>query len=121
MKRIFPDAKCGRIAGNGTSNQGGHVEELVGRGAVITGGASGIGLATARRLGSRGARVVLADVERLALDAAVEELRALLEPVAGQLESVTRLTNRLPGGRKYRRAQAEADDVLSTYDHLLHA
>lgn len=45
------------------------------RGAVVTGGASGIGLAIARRLGGRGARVVLSDVEADALGAAVEDLR----------------------------------------------
>ncbi|MEX2627240.1 MAG: SDR family NAD(P)-dependent oxidoreductase [Ilumatobacteraceae bacterium] len=42
--------------------------------AVITGGASGIGLATARELGRRGASVLLADVEAGALDAAVDSL-----------------------------------------------
>ena len=47
-----------------------------GRGAVITGGASGIGFATAQELARRGAAIVLADVEGDALDAAVERLRA---------------------------------------------
>lgn len=45
-------------------------------GSVITGGASGIGLATARELGRRGGSVVLADVEPEALDRAVDGLRA---------------------------------------------
>lgn len=45
-----------------------------GTGAVITGGASGIGFATARELGRRGATLVLADVEEGALDAAVTAL-----------------------------------------------
>jgi len=49
------------------------------------------------------------DREVTEMHAAVEELREMLAPVATQLEGVTRLTNRLPGGRKYRRAQAEAD------------
>jgi NAD(P)-dependent dehydrogenase (short-subunit alcohol dehydrogenase family) len=48
---------------------------LQGKGAVVTGGASGIGLATARLLGGRGARVVLADVEQTALSDAVDGLR----------------------------------------------
>ncbi|MEQ8232446.1 MAG: SDR family NAD(P)-dependent oxidoreductase [Gammaproteobacteria bacterium] len=42
--------------------------------AVITGGASGIGLAVARALGAAGAKLVLADVEQPALDAAVADL-----------------------------------------------
>ena len=61
------------------------------------------------------------DKEVTEMHAAVEELRDLLEPVAGQLESVTRLTNRLPGGRKYRRAQAEADAASSAEDAALDA
>ena len=36
---------------------------LEGRTAIITGGSSGIGLATARRFTEEGARVVLADVD----------------------------------------------------------
>jgi NAD(P)-dependent dehydrogenase (short-subunit alcohol dehydrogenase family) len=50
--------------------------ELAGRTAVITGGASGIGLATARHLAEQGMRLVLGDVEADALDTAVEGLRA---------------------------------------------
>ena len=52
------------------------MESLQGAGVVVTGGASGIGLATARLLGARGGRLVLADVEAGALDSAVEALRA---------------------------------------------
>jgi NAD(P)-dependent dehydrogenase (short-subunit alcohol dehydrogenase family) len=44
------------------------MDTFEGRGAVITGGASGIGLATARELARREASVVLADVEQPALD-----------------------------------------------------
>lgn len=42
----------------------------------MTGGASGIGLATARLLGAGGAKVVLADVQHEALASGVEALRA---------------------------------------------
>ena len=52
------------------------MDSVEGRGAVVTGGASGIGLATARELARRGARVVLADVEAPALERAVDDLRA---------------------------------------------
>ncbi len=48
------------------------MDDLTGRVAVITGGASGIGDAMAQRFGAEGMRLVLADVERSALDAAVE-------------------------------------------------
>jgi NAD(P)-dependent dehydrogenase (short-subunit alcohol dehydrogenase family) len=49
--------------------------QVRGKGAVITGGASGIGFATAQQLGRGGARVVLADIEEAALDDAVARLR----------------------------------------------
>lgn len=45
-----------------------------GRTALVTGGAGGIGLAIARQLAEGGARVVLVDLERQALDAAAASL-----------------------------------------------
>lgn len=50
------------------------MKDFSGRTAVITGGASGIGLASAEALGAEGARIVVADVEATALDAAVARL-----------------------------------------------
>ena len=50
--------------------------------AIVTGAASGIGLATARRLGSEGARVVIADRDQAKADAAVEVVKAAGAPAA---------------------------------------
>jgi len=53
------------------------VDRLEGRTAVITGGGSGIGLASARRLAAEGARVVIADVDPTAGQAAADEVDGL--------------------------------------------
>jgi NAD(P)-dependent dehydrogenase (short-subunit alcohol dehydrogenase family) len=50
--------------------------DLTGKVAVITGGASGIGLATAKELAARGSHLVLVDREIGALPAAAEAVRA---------------------------------------------
>jgi NAD(P)-dependent dehydrogenase (short-subunit alcohol dehydrogenase family) len=52
------------------------VDTFQGRATVITGGANGIGFATARQFAERGARVMLADIDQSALDDAVATLRA---------------------------------------------
>lgn len=52
------------------------MDEFTGKVGVISGGASGIGLALARRFGREGVRLVLADIESTALDGAVATLAA---------------------------------------------
>jgi NAD(P)-dependent dehydrogenase (short-subunit alcohol dehydrogenase family) len=60
------------------------MDQLDGRVAVVTGGAGGIGRAMGARLAREGMKVVLADVEPEALDAAVDQLRADGLEVSGQ-------------------------------------
>ena len=52
------------------------MDTFEGRATVITGGANGIGFATARQFARQGARVMLADIDQSALDDAVATLRA---------------------------------------------
>ncbi len=55
------------------------VERLSGRAAIITGGASGIGLATARRFVREGGAVMVADIDAERLDRVKEELGDAVE------------------------------------------
>ena len=57
------------------------VERLTDRVAVVTGGGSGIGLASARRLAAEGAKVVVADIDVKAGTAAAEEVNGLFVQV----------------------------------------
>ena len=50
------------------------MKDLRGKTAVVTGGASGIGLAMARRFGREGMKIVIADVEAEALESAAKAL-----------------------------------------------
>jgi len=64
------------------------VQDLHGKVAVVTGGASGIGFALAQRFAAEGAHVVIGDVEAPALERAVSELRSGAT-VEGVLTDVT--------------------------------
>ena len=57
------------------------MKDLSGKTAVITGAASGIGLELAKQFGASGMNLVLADIERPALDQAAAELSAAGYPV----------------------------------------
>ncbi len=62
--------------------------DLIGRVAVITGGAQGIGYATCERLLQSGAEVVIWDIDAAQLDAACQALSAL-GPVSGRVVELT--------------------------------
>lgn len=85
------------------------MDTFTGRGAVITGGAAGIGLATAREFAARGSHVVLGDVDRRALDAAVSALRAEGFTAHGVVCDVTRLDS-------VENLADEAERLLGTVD-----
>ncbi len=54
------------------------MKDLLGKTAVVTGGASGIGLGMVTRFAKTGMNVVLSDIEEPALDAAIETVNATL-------------------------------------------
>lgn len=72
--------------------------DLAGRRAVITGGSSGIGFATAQRMADSGASVLLWDINQKGLDAACAKL---------------------PGARGYRVDITNEDDVMRTTGKVL--
>ena len=67
------------------------MQEFKGKVAVVTGAASGMGRGFAERFASEGMKVVLADVEKPALNTAVEELQRQGFDVIGQLTDVSQL------------------------------
>ncbi|HEY3695501.1 SDR family NAD(P)-dependent oxidoreductase [Phenylobacterium sp.] len=66
------------------------MKDFSGKVAVITGGASGVGLNLGLRLAAAGAKIVLADIEKDALEAAVSQVRAAGGEVIGQPADVAR-------------------------------
>ncbi|MFE1288976.1 SDR family NAD(P)-dependent oxidoreductase [Streptomyces sp. NPDC058751] len=81
------------------------MELRAGQVAVVTGAASGIGLAMARRFAADGLRVVLADVEEAALEKAAGELREDGADVHARVVDVSERSEVL----------ALAEDVYGTY------
>jgi NAD(P)-dependent dehydrogenase (short-subunit alcohol dehydrogenase family) len=66
------------------------MKDFEGKVAVVTGGASGIGFAMASRFAQEGMKVVLADIEEPALDAAVTKLRQQEHEVLGVVTDVSK-------------------------------
>jgi len=66
------------------------MQDLAGKVAFITGGASGMGLAMAHSFSAAGMKVVIADIEQQALDAALAELGQRNTEVIGLKVDVTR-------------------------------
>ncbi len=73
--------------------------------AVVTGGASGIGLGMCRAFAARGMKLVIADLDQAALTAAVTEFENSGTPVIGEICDVSRLDA----------VQALADRTMQTY------
>jgi NAD(P)-dependent dehydrogenase (short-subunit alcohol dehydrogenase family) len=65
------------------------VQDLAGKVAVVTGGASGIGRAMAERFAREGMKIVLADVEQAALGAAVDAMKSAGAEVSGCVTDVS--------------------------------
>ena len=84
------------------------MKDFKGKVAVVTGGASGIGRATGQLLAEQGMKVVLADIERPALEATVAELRGQSLEVTGIPTDLTR----------WESVKAMADEAVRTYGKI---
>jgi len=84
------------------------MQEFEGRVAVVTGAASGIGFAVASRFAQAGMRVVLADIERLPLEAAVTKLEGAGHEVLGVPTDVSQWAD----------LQALADRTLNAFGQV---
>jgi NAD(P)-dependent dehydrogenase (short-subunit alcohol dehydrogenase family) len=84
------------------------MKNFQGRVAVVTGAASGIGLATATRFAEEGMKVMLADIQQDALDTALSNLRSAGHEVHGVLTDVS----------QPQQLQNLADEAITTYGKI---
>ena len=96
------------------------MREFRGRVAVVTGAASGIGLGMARAFGREGMRVAMLDRRRDALDAAVEETRALQINAIGVETDVSDATSVEEAARRVDAEFGRVDIVCNNAGVLIH-
>ena len=84
------------------------MKDLSGKVAVVTGGASGIGRATGERFAKLGMKVVLADIEKPALDGAVAAMRDQSLDVTGIPTDLT----------QWESVKATADEAVRVYGKI---
>ena len=84
------------------------MKDFTGKVAVVTGGASGIGRATAQRFAELGMKVVLADIEKPALAGAVAAMRDRSLDVTGIPTDLT----------QWESVKATADEAVDTYGKI---
>ncbi len=80
--KVSQSTDCGRKPGLGET---GHVTEISRKIAVITGGSSGIGLATAKRFADEGAYVFITNRRQSELDGAVKEIGRNVTGIQGDV------------------------------------
>src|SRR5215471_15334296 len=76
IRKSSPCCRVASAARPGAADVQGGCMELAGQAAIVTGGGRGIGRATALELTRMGASVVLAELDRLAAERTVDEIRA---------------------------------------------
>jgi NAD(P)-dependent dehydrogenase (short-subunit alcohol dehydrogenase family) len=88
---MAPAALDSLSAGRDFQERGDNVAKLTGKVAVVTGGNSGIGLATAKRFREEGAKVAISGRDQKTLDAAVKTIGGDVIAVRGDVSKLTDL------------------------------